>query len=231
MKKVLAILFSALLFLSVGSPAFASTDDDISKALEMIGKTNREIDEKIQNAVKKADELHGKYLYEVRKIEEGDKVVKLKEEKAKTLAELDQARDADSRSKLNEKLLEIDRKLAEEQSRIQSQMAAIEAEIETTTYQMVTEEDKDEKKINEKINKLKEKLDSKSLKYQEKTKQFTEDLDKVITTVYNETLKMSNEAIKKAAEKGVIAECSWTLVRFADRWVWIDPVRVIKFSR
>ncbi|WP_059171714.1 hypothetical protein [Bacillus sp. FJAT-27445] len=60
------------------------------------------------------------------------------------------------------------------------------------------------------------------------TKKYNEKLDKIIADVYEETLKMSQKAITKAAEYGVIAECSWVLVRFADREVWIDPVRVVK---
>ncbi|WP_409272690.1 hypothetical protein V1499_22330 [Neobacillus sp. SCS-31] len=60
------------------------------------------------------------------------------------------------------------------------------------------------------------------------TQKYNEKLDKIISDIYKETLKMSDKTIAKAAEYGVIAECSWVLVRFADREVWIDPVRVVK---
>lgn len=59
------------------------------------------------------------------------------------------------------------------------------------------------------------------------TANYDKELDEIITRVYDETLALSQETIAKAAEKGVIAECSWKLVRFADRYEWIDPIRVV----
>lgn len=59
------------------------------------------------------------------------------------------------------------------------------------------------------------------------TKTYNANLDVIIDDVYNETLKMSQETIAIAAEVGIEAECSWVLVRFAHRLVWIDPIRVI----
>ena len=85
MKKVLSIVFSATLFLGVGSPAFAAEKDNVGKVLELIEKTNQEIDKKIEKAVEKADDLQSDYLEDVRKIEESKEIVKLKEEKEKVL--------------------------------------------------------------------------------------------------------------------------------------------------
>ena len=59
------------------------------------------------------------------------------------------------------------------------------------------------------------------------TNTYNEQLDKIITDVYDVTLKTSNDAIAKAAEYGIEAECSWVLVKFADRSVWIDPIKVV----
>ena len=59
------------------------------------------------------------------------------------------------------------------------------------------------------------------------TNTYNEQLDKIITEVYDVTLQTSNDAIAEAAEYGIEAECSWVLVEFADRSVWIDPIRVI----
>ena len=59
------------------------------------------------------------------------------------------------------------------------------------------------------------------------TNTYNEQLDKIIAEVYDVTLQTSNDAIAEAAEYGIEAECSWVLVEFADRSVWIDPIRVI----
>ena len=59
------------------------------------------------------------------------------------------------------------------------------------------------------------------------TNTYNEQLDKIIAEVYDVTLQTSNDAIAEAAEYGIEAECSWVLVEFADRSVWIDPIRVV----
>ncbi|MCM3764194.1 hypothetical protein [Neobacillus niacini] len=227
MKKVLAILFSAAVFLGIASPAFAA-EDDYQKGIELIEKTNKEIDKKIEEAVGKADRLQADYLLDIRKIEEGDKIVKLKGEKEKALSDLEVAKnDIKKQNELHKKLAEINAKLDEQQAKINSKITEINQEIDKITGQLLSGDGKDVQKLEEKINKLNQNLDEKSAKSEEKTKRFTKELDKVITGVFEETLIMSNETIKKAAKKGVQAECSWQLVRFADKWVWIDPIRIV----
>ncbi|MDR6124989.1 peptidoglycan hydrolase CwlO-like protein [Bacillus sp. SLBN-46] len=103
------------------------------------------------------------------------------------------------------------------------------ASIEKTNYEIeekiakaVSDADKLEAKYISDI----QKLDEGDTKYNERTEQFTNDLDKLITDLYNTTLKMSTDAINKAAEKGIQAEAYWTLVEIGGRLVWIDPIRV-----
>ncbi|MGG3562329.1 hypothetical protein ABES03_12055 [Neobacillus rhizosphaerae] len=71
-----------------------------------------------------------------------------------------------------------------------------------------------------------QKIDEGDKQYNERTEKYNNDLDKLITDLYNTTLKMSTDAINKAAEKGIQAEAYWTLVEIGGRWVWIDPIRV-----
>lgn len=59
------------------------------------------------------------------------------------------------------------------------------------------------------------------------TNTYNEQLDKIITEVYDVTLQTSKDTIAEAAEYGIVAECSWVLVEFADRSVWIDPIKVV----
>ena len=59
------------------------------------------------------------------------------------------------------------------------------------------------------------------------TNTYNEQLDNIITEVYDLTLQTSNDAIAEAAKYGIEAECSWVLVEFADRSVWIDPIKIV----
>ncbi|MFC6040555.1 hypothetical protein ACFPYN_14100 [Paenisporosarcina macmurdoensis] len=87
------------------------------------------------------------------------------------------------------------------------ELGKVEAMLESAT------DDKQVAKLNEEKGKL-------NTKYNEK-------LDEIIERVYEETLQLSNETLAKAAEYGVMAECSWVLVEFADRSVLIDPLRIV----
>ncbi|WP_421382334.1 hypothetical protein ACOJQI_22460 [Bacillus salacetis] len=231
MKKLFSTLVVAAMFLGLGSNAFAAEEDnDVERAMEMIEKTNVEIEEKVLKAVEKADNLQQDYLTEIRQVEEGKEVVKLKEEKEKALIELEINRhDQKKFEKILEKIEKVDAKIDEEKDKIDSKITEIEQEIDELETELFSPDvsDKEKEKLNKKIVKLGEKLTKKAEKAEEKTNKYTEGLEKVIEKVYDETLKMSNETIEKAAELGVQAECSWKLVRFADKWVWIDPIRVV----
>ncbi|MGD6776808.1 MULTISPECIES: hypothetical protein [Bacillaceae] len=63
---------------------------------------------------------------------------------------------------------------------------------------------------------------------EQRTAQFDQEVDAIITYVFDITLLMTQETIDEVAEYGVVAECFWKYVRFADRWAWIDPVRVVE---
>lgn len=63
----------------------------------------------------------------------------------------------------------------------------------------------------------------------QRTAQFDQEVDAIITYVFDITLQMTQDTIDEVAEYGVIAECYWKYVRFADRWAWIDPIRVVNF--
>lgn len=228
MKNLMSIVFSVALILGIASTASAEENRDVQRALELIEKTNMEIEKKIAKGVEDADELKRNYLKDVREIEEGKEIVKIREEKDNVLSELAKAgKDEKKQEKLKEKLAKVELKLAEETERINAKIMEISREIDELTALSEEAEAKDDKKIQEKISKLKEKITKREEMYQARTEKYMQDLDKVIGKVYHETLAMSNETIKKAAEYGVTAECSWQLVRFGDKEVWIDPVRVV----
>ncbi|TYS67498.1 hypothetical protein FZC76_13005 [Sutcliffiella horikoshii] len=62
----------------------------------------------------------------------------------------------------------------------------------------------------------------------QRTTQFDQEVDAIISYVFDITLQMTQDTIDEVAEYGVVAECFWKYVRFADRWAWIDPVRVVE---
>ncbi|MEH7886378.1 hypothetical protein V7654_18925 [Bacillus sp. JJ1609] len=228
MKKLMSIVFSVALILGIASTASAEENRDVQRALELIEKTNMEIEKKIAKGVEEADEIRVDYLEDVRKIEEGKEIRKINEEKEIVLSELAKVEnDEKKKEKLNEKLAKLEIKLVEETERLNAKLLKISQELDELTALLLSAEGKDEKKIREKISKLEEKMNKREEMHQARTEKYVEDLDKVIGKVYDETLEMSNETIKKVAEYGVTAECSWQLVRFGDKEVWIDPVRVV----
>ncbi|MBM7619732.1 hypothetical protein JOC95_001584 [Bacillus tianshenii] len=74
MKKIMALIFTAILMFGISSPVFASEEKDIEKALEMIEQTNLEIEKKIEKGVTKADKLHAEYLRDIQRLEEDEKL-------------------------------------------------------------------------------------------------------------------------------------------------------------
>lgn len=239
MKKFLSILCFTILLMGLGTSAYASEEkepvsideEEFNKIINAIEKTNRDIDKKIEKAVEKADKIYNNYLSRIRQIEEGKKVIKLKNEREKAFVELENVEDDKKAAKIRERILIIDNKIEREQQKIDDQISEMQEEINETLAQLLANEDKKISKIEKRLAKLNEKLNERFTQSEESTQAFTNDLEKTITDVYNETLEMSANTIAKARERGVIAECSWKLVRFANRWEWIDPVRVIGFSR
>ncbi|TKD68240.1 hypothetical protein [Pseudalkalibacillus hwajinpoensis] len=229
MKKLLSTLFALILCFGFGTGALADVHSpNHQKVLEDIEKTNLDINKKIEKAVEDADELQAEYLQDVREIEEGKEIVKLKEEKVKVLKEVNEAgKDEKKREKALEKLEKLNAKMAEETSKLEGKIESIEGELNELTMQLASPEGKDKKKIDKKVAKLREKMNKSRTELEELTNKYTEDLDEIITKVYDETLEMSTKTIAKAAEEGVQAECSWTLVRFAHKSVWIDPIKVV----
>ena len=73
---------------------------------------------------------------------------------------------------------------------------------------------------------LKEKGTTLTTKLAESKAEYTKNLNELSANLYNETLEISNEAIKQAAKLGVNATCSWVLVTLADQTIWIDPINV-----
>lgn len=63
----------------------------------------------------------------------------------------------------------------------------------------------------------------------ELTKQYEEDLAKLIDDLVEETNELSAKTIEKAAELGITVICTWQYVEIGGVGVWIDPLHVVGF--
>ena len=231
MKQFFTAMLATVLFLGVGTSALAEEKYDYEKGYQLIEKANEQIDRKIEQAVEKADRLQEDYLLELRRIEEGKEVVKIQEELKGAREALVQAESAggDTKSHLD-KISHLESALVVQENRITEKITALEQDIAAVTGSLESGQTENSKQLGGKIEKLKKQLLSKTEKAEAKTERYVQELEKIIEKIYNETIEMSEKAIEKAAGYGVLAECSWRLVQFADRQVWIDPIRIVGYK-
>ncbi|MNU54554.1 hypothetical protein D3C71_436120 [compost metagenome] len=223
MKKALAVLFSFVLVFSFGTSAFAeSNNSNLDAIYELINQTNVQIEEKIKDGVDAADKLEAKYLSDIRKLEVKDKVADLVQDQ-KVRASSASSSEAADRSQS----ADLNAKIQEETNKVDQQILVIKQDIDQVTTQLITPDVKDAGIAAARIEQLEDKLNQRTGDYEELTSKYTDDLNKIITDVYDTTYELATSAINKAAEQGVVVERYWKLVRFADREVWIDPVWVV----
>ncbi|WP_433944619.1 hypothetical protein [Paenibacillus sp. SN-8-1] len=223
MKKALAVLFSLALVFSFGTSAFAkSNQSDVDAIYELINQTNVQIEEKIKDGVAAADKLEAKYLSDIRKLKVKDKVADLlKKQKVKPSVGVNSEAADQSQS------ADVNAKIQEETNKVDQQILVIKQDIDQVTTQLINPDIKDAGIAAARIKQLGDKLNQRSGDYEELTNKYTDDLNKIITDVYDTTYELATNAINKAAEQGIVVERYWKLVRFADREVWIDPVWVV----
>ncbi|MCM3619858.1 hypothetical protein M3936_20000 [Sutcliffiella horikoshii] len=106
---------------------------------------------------------------------------------------------------------------------LDQEIASVEAELSNTTDANQYEE------LNEALSALQLEKGLLEEQMNQRTAQFDQEVEEIISYVFDITLQMTQDTIDEVAEYGVIAECFWKYVRFADRWAWIDPVRVVNF--
>jgi len=228
LKKWFFIGFFAFLLFAVGSPALAAETTEVDEALQFIEETNLEIDKKVEQAVEKADQLRSAYLQDIRTMEEESNLLPLIEEQNRLTNEVEQLQEGDlNAAALTEKIAEIEITIQEEQTRINNNLAIIENILEVAGARLSDDVD-NVKELEAQLRNLVGTLTGDYETYLPRTLQYHQDLDTLITDIFNETLNLSAIAIEEAAKVGIVAECSWDYIQFADRWVWIDPVRVVK---
>jgi DNA transposition AAA+ family ATPase len=229
LKKILSITLALSLFFLICSSAYAAEkNSEIDKINELIAKTNTKINEKIEKAVEAADELQARYLEDIRKLEEENGIGKLMVEKENAERVLNTPNlDQERYIEVKKLLTTIEEKMIDEKNRFEDHIKLVENEVEQITSILVSAErvysyNASHNNVQEQI---KEALISQ--RYEELTVRYVEKLDQIIMKVYNETYDMATRVIEKAAGVGITLERSWVLVRFADRYEWIDPIRVV----
>lgn len=108
-----------------------------------------------------------------------------------------------------------------ELANLDQQIAEVEIALKNST------EASQQTELNEVLVNLQQEKASLVERMDQRTAQFDQEVDEIISYVFDITLQMTQDTIDEVAQYGVIAECFWKYVRFADRWAWIDPVRVV----
>jgi hypothetical protein len=220
MKKILSIIFSASLIFGMGTTAFADVkpkDANVEKAIDLISKTNEKIYEKIEKAVDEADKLKADYLADIRKINadtENELVDGTGDLKS---VETEQVSVDDIQSIL----FTIEKELILESESTDEHLGIAGTSVEVGPNNVgdifPTKDALLETLLGTSTNK----------KYKDRTVKYVEQLDKVISKVFNETKKMSDQTIEKVEKLGVQARCHWELHSFAGVEVWIDPIQIV----
>jgi fructose/tagatose bisphosphate aldolase len=228
MKKLLLILLTMGLFFgfSLNVAAYGGDDKEYEQALKIIEDANDAIDSEIAAAVKKADKLQEDYLEKIRGKEETE-ILELKQEKADLVqAVRSGSYNNKDLSKMNKKIEDLEEKIAGAAKKTKEDIEVMEEDIEEFMSLVGSESGLKDEELVAAIEELAAKLNGKT-DYAKATNAYIKKINEVIQKCYDKTLDMSNDAIEKAAQKGVIAECDWKLVRFGHKWVWIDPIKVI----
>lgn len=225
MKKILSILFSASLIFGLGTNTFAGeklVEKEKQKAIELVNKTNEKIRKEIEKGVKKAEKLQADYYANVEKLQN-------KDEDFESNITVDSIQDESNIEEINEIFSIIEEEVSniaktgdiyDEINIVSGKMTPLVSQVQFNCQNIegATVENGICRSRNE------EPLSS---DYNELTNKYKSELEEIITTVYTDTLKMSNDTILKVSEVGYNAECSWVEVEFGHLKVWIDPIRIV----
>ncbi|MNB72400.1 hypothetical protein D3C81_134540 [compost metagenome] len=219
-----------VLFLISGSvfasPVPSSTTEDQQKALQIIEQANTQIETKIENAVAAADILQQNYLQDIKAIEESQAANQLNDKLDDLNVKLDKEKNASQKAQIAAEAAEVQNKLDQENASIAADIKEIKAASDEVVAQMFNAQGSGSSQVQASVNELNQTASALDSLIAARTKQYTTELDKLITDLYNETLQIADDAIAQAAELGVIADHFWKLVKIADREVWIDPLVV-----
>ncbi|MFC4354269.1 hypothetical protein ACFO0S_04175 [Chryseomicrobium palamuruense] len=228
MKKVLWVIGVFMFLVMSATPTFAAeySDKEYNEGVALIEKANAEIDKKIAESVEKADKLTNEYLNKIRG-KHAVEIEKLELEITELSSEIAGGNlSAEEVAKREKKIGELQAKIAEVQKRTKDHILEAQPAIDAFVSDFLHATDLTDEELLETSRVLEASLTGK-FKIVKETEDYIKELNEVIEDCYNVTLEISERAIAKAAEKGVIAECSWILVQFGYKSEWIDPIKIV----
>lgn len=216
------------LFALTASPAFAAeySDADKSEGIAIIDQANAEIDQKIEEAVTKANQLTVDYINKIRG-NEAVEISNLELEIQLISSQLDnESLTSEEVAALEKQVTDLQTKIAQIQERTNKHILEAQPAIDAFVADFVYASEWTDEQLLEASQALQSSLKGK-FQIVKETQAYMRALNQVIDDCYNVTLAISTQAIAEAAEKGIIAECSWVLVNFGYKSEWIDPIKIV----
>jgi hypothetical protein len=221
MKKILALIITTALTLSLGTGVFAGSNDakkdkEYQNALQLIKETNQKIDDKINKGIARADQLYAEYFEAVQVLQQKQGTTTIN-----TLTTVQE--DETYKAKIQALLLDVEEQLsAVNNGDSTDHLSVVEDEILEITSLLVANEPvttiSDSGRISEDHPIYKE--------YEDLTRKYVKKLDKIIENVYDQTKKMSERTVEKVSNV-IEAVCVMKEYRFGHLFVWIDPIHVV----
>jgi chromosome segregation ATPase len=233
MKKISVFITAVLMMSFIIIPTNyvqAKSMDDIIKNVD---NTNMEITKKIGTALEDVQDATDKYLKDLDGLVKGKEVAKIERELGKLQYDLYMTQSGtEKHAKILKDIDKATEKIQIEQEKYESEYLAKKTEIEELQSQInsLTIDSKDYKKTEEHLRKTLVKynnVDDKNFEeVQSLGNKYIADIDKIICELLNKTNDMSAKMVNDAAKEGVTVYCEWVLVKFGNRYVLVDPLRI-----
>ncbi|MBK5242209.1 hypothetical protein [Clostridium sp.] len=233
MKKI-SIFITAMLMMSfIIIPTNYVQAKSMGDIIKNVDKTNIQINQKIGTAVEDVQDATDKYLEVLDGLVKGKEVAKIERELGKLQCDLNMTQSGTEKHvKILKDIDKAKEKIEIEQEKYESKYLAKEAEIEELQSQIksLTIDSKDYKKTEENLRKTLVKYndanDKNSEEIQSLGNKYIADIDKIILDLLNKTNEMSAKMVNSAAKEGVKVNCDWVSVKFGNRYVLVDPLRI-----
>lgn len=228
MKKVLWALGVLLIFVLSTTPTFASTYSEAEKSegIAIIYQANADIEKEINQAVAKAEQLTADYINKIRG-KEAVEISNLELQIQEASSQLTNASiSSQEAAELEKKVADLQTQIAHIKEKTKKHIIEAQPAIDAFVSEFVYASDWTDEQLLEASVALQSSLTGK-FQIVKETQEYMKKLNQVIDNCYNVTLNLSLTGIAQAAEKGVVAECSWVLIQFGYKSEWIDPIKIV----
>ncbi|MGG4490212.1 hypothetical protein [Metabacillus idriensis] len=119
----------------------------------------------------------------------------------------------------------LESRYVKEKQKTQERIVQVQSVI--TSLAIELQDENDDEKLLKKMENAEEKLLKENENLEKLQNKFNEKLDRLIQNLLDVTNEISADTISKAAESGITVECTWVLVEFGGKKVWVDPLKVV----